>query len=127
MSKYRQEKQFGLVLACIAAGIALWPLIDGKTPSATWGAASLVLLLITWQAAMLLTPVVKVWMKLGHFLMIVNTKILLAIAFYLIITPLALLFKLLGRDALGLRLKKMASYWLPHEKKWSPESFKNQF
>lgn len=127
MPKHHQEKQFGLIMATITAVIALWPLLNAKPPSAIWGITSLTLLIITWQAATLLTPVVKVWIKVGHILMILNTKILLAIAFYLIITPLALFFKLIRRDALGLQLKKSTSYWLIQKKKWSPKSFKNQF
>lgn len=126
-SNLRQEKQFGLALALISAGIAFWPLVDGAAPAWPWAVACFVLLLVTWRAAMLLSPVVKVWMRVGHFLGIVNTRILLGIAFFVVITPLAFIFKLLGRDPLRLRFNKLASYWLKNDKQWSPESFKNQF
>ena len=33
------------------------------------------------------------------------------IIFFLILTPLSIVFKLLGRDRLGRRQKKMNSYW----------------
>lgn len=65
---------------------------------------------------MLLTPVFKIWIKFEHFLVIANIMIFQEMAFSLIITPLALLFKLMRRDALGVRLKEKTRYWLPDEK-----------
>ena len=127
MSKHHQEKQFGIILACIVAAVSLWPLKNGQSPAWLWLIVSGVLLLVSLLAAGLLSPVLKVWMKVGHFVGLVNTKILLAIAFYIVITPLALFFRLVGRDALSLRQKKLASYWLVNKKKWSPDEFKNQF
>ena len=127
MSRYRQERVFGSVLACIMAALALWPLLDHNVPSLPWGIATLTLFLMTWLTPLSLTPILKVWLKFGHILGIINTHLLLGIAFFLFITPIALLFKLIGRDALALRFQQKASYWKNQNKTWSPESFKQQF
>jgi hypothetical protein len=126
-SEYRHERQFGTVLAVILTFIGLRPLIDGQPPLWIWLGIAAVLLLIAWLASSLLTPVVKVWMKVGHIIGVFNTRLLLAILFFLVVTPLALLFRLVGRDALALRLKKSGSYWRANEKSWKPDSFRNQF
>ena len=73
-------------------------------------------------------PVGRLWMALGERLGVINTYIILAVAFYLVITPLALLFRLTGRDLLGLKWKKRhASYWIETSRRWPPDSFRNQF
>ena len=127
VSSYRQERVFGSVLACIAAVLSLWPLLNHGALSLPWGIAAFALLLFTWLAPRLLSPILKIWLKFGHLLGIINTRLLLGIAFFLFITPIALLFKLTGRDALALRFQQKASYWKDQNKTWSPESFKKQF
>lgn len=126
-SHYRQEKQFGLVLSLIALVIGLWPLFDKETISWPWALASTALLLIALLAPVVLSPLFKAWMSIGHVLGIINNHLLLAIIFFIFITPLALFFRLTGRDALHMKQKKATSYWQKEEKKWPPESFKNQF
>ncbi len=126
-TNYRQERQLGIVLAWIASLIALWPLLDDYSISWGWYLAAITFALLSWQAPGLLTPLLKLWLRIGHVLGIFNTHLLLGIAFYLLITPLAIIFKLMGRDALNLHGNKMASFWQRHEKKWSPNSFRRQF
>ncbi|ALP53350.1 hypothetical protein Tel_09390 [Candidatus Tenderia electrophaga] len=125
--RYRQERQFGAVLAIIFAAVGLWPLLHAQAPAWGWVGISAALLLVAGLAPAVLSPVVKIWLKIGHIIAVINTWLLLAIAFFLLITPLALLFRLFGRDLLALRVKKKDSYWLAHDKRWSPDSFKNQF
>lgn len=73
------------------------------------------------------SALVRAWLGLGQLLGWINTRILLALVFFAVITPLALVFRLVGRDALALRLKTRASYWHTPERQWAPDSFKNQF
>jgi len=107
--------------------IGLLPFTDGESPSWSWLVAAAILLFVAWLASGLLSPVVKIWMKIGHMVGVFNTRLLLAIIFFLLITPLAVLFRLAGRDALALRIKKGSSYWQENKKIWPPESFRNQF
>lgn len=55
-------------------------------------------------APMLLAPVYVVWMKLAFLLGWVNSRILLCVIFFLIITPIALIARIFNRDALDRRL-----------------------
>ncbi len=97
---------FGLVLPWIAGrAFPRWPFFLGLP---------LMLLGTAWPA--LLRPLHFVWMKLATALGWVNTRIILAILFFLIFTPLALLRRLLRKDPLGLRWDEGEStYWRPAE------------
>jgi hypothetical protein len=68
------------------------------------------------------------WMRLAHALGWINSRILLALIFYLVITPMGLVQRLVGRDALRRRGSGSASYWIPRtEPKQSKEQFERLF
>lgn len=127
MDTYKQEKQFGIVLGIIIAIVALWPLIDSASP--VWWLLSIAAAIII--AALFLPaifkPVLKVWMPLGHLLGTLNTWLLLAVVFFVLITPMALLFRLLHRDQLKLQRETCDSYWQKRADVPSPKSFRDQY
>ncbi len=127
LATYRMEKQFAYLMAGIAAVIAVWPLLAGGAVAWSWLLAALLLLVLAWLAAPWLTPLTRGWLWLGHLLGVVNSYVILALVFFLLITPVALLFRILGRDSLRLKQVKASSYWLKHEKQWPPERFHDQF
>jgi len=54
-------------------------------------------------------------------------EVLFAAVFFLVITPVALLFKVIGRDALKLKIDKQAdTYWEPRKPASGPESYFRQ-
>jgi hypothetical protein len=80
--------------------LPIWPLVVGGV-------------LILWGvvAPATLEPVYRAWMAVGHALGYVNTRILLSIVFFLLVTPLGLLLRLLGRDPMArARSKKAETY-----------------
>jgi hypothetical protein len=121
------EKVLGMLLACGAAAALLLPLLQGGAASWPWGVLSLLLLLLTWAAPRVLTPAVKGWFLLGHVMGYINTRIILAVVFFIFITPLALFFRLTGRDLLKLKRVHAPSYWIKQEKSYTPDMFKKQF
>ena len=58
-----------------------------------------------------LKPLYFVWMTFAAILGWVMTRVILSLVFYLIITPIGLLTKLLGEDFLYLKKKESNSYW----------------
>lgn len=54
------------------------------------------------------------WMKLAFPLNWIVSEVVLAMIFYLLLTPLAVVFRLMGRDALDLKAKRSdrASFWV---------------
>ncbi len=65
-----------------------------------------------------LRPVYSFWMKLAVVLGWINTRILLFLFFYLVLTPIGLLMRLFGKDFLDRKFEKeKASYWAKREPK----------
>lgn len=100
-------RNFGLIVGGIFGVIALWPMVFRGEDVRMWAiAASVALLIPAVVAPSILEPVHVVWMKVGHVLGWINTRILLGIVFYAIVTPLGLLSRMLGKDHMNLRLKE---------------------
>lgn len=53
------------------------------------------------------------WMAVTWPTRWLTTWLLLAAVYYTVFTPLALVFRLIGRDALRLRRRQCESYWIP--------------
>lgn len=60
-----------------------------------------------------LSLIYKPWMICGHYFAIINTKIILALVFFCLFSPIALLLKLLGKDSMNRHFndKSVSSYW----------------
>jgi hypothetical protein len=80
-----------------------------------WGwvfGMSLVFLVTGLFAWKVLAPFYKAWMKLAHVLAWINTRLLLGIFFYLIVTLTGLLLRMIGKDILDQNIDRSAkSYW----------------
>ena len=114
--KRKQLRQFGLMVGGVLVLIGLWKLYQEKHETARlilWLVGGL--LIITGSIVpTLLTPVYWLWMKLAHLLGWVNSRLLLGIIFFVIITPMAVVMKVFGRDALNRKIDKdVDSYWIP--------------
>ena len=112
----KQLRQFGLMVGGVLILIGLWKLYQGKHETARlilWSVG--VALMVTGAIVpTLLRPVYWLWMKLAHLLGWVNTRLLLGIIFFVIITPMTIVMKIFGRDALNRKINKDAdSYWIP--------------
>jgi len=77
----------------------------------------------------LLKSIYTLWMKLAFILGWINTRLILLVIFYLVVTPMGLVTKLFGIDLLDLRIdKRKVSYWRDKEKKlFNPTDYERQF
>jgi hypothetical protein len=100
--------------------IGLWPYLIG---------GAVFFLFTAFVGQPILRPLYVGWMKFAFVLGWVNTRILLGLFFYLILTPIGLVLRLTGKDLLGLTIDRHAtSYWVKRERKpFDPESAKQQF
>jgi hypothetical protein len=127
--KPSSDRSFGLVVATFFLIVGFWPLVRAQ-PIRWWAlgvAAVFALLALLWTAA--LAPLNRLWVKLGALLYKVVSPVVMAMLFYVTVTPIALLMRLLGKDPLRLRRDPdAASYWIDRTPPGpSPESMKNQF
>jgi hypothetical protein len=98
----KELREFGLLTGGIIAGLfgLILPLIRGHSlPLIPW----IIAVVLAGLAIILpksLDPIYRVWMKIGLALGWVNSRIILSIVFFIILTPMALIMKLLKRDTM---------------------------
>ena len=126
----KQIRTFGLGLAVILSVFAALNLYKGHQSVALtlliFGAISAVLAIL---CQILLKPVYIVFMKISHVLGWINTRILLGLIFYVVITPIGFVIKIFGKDLLDRKIEPdKQSYWIKREKVHNEKSrYEKQF
>ncbi len=69
----------------------------------------------------------RIWMAVGFCMGFVMSKIILALIFFGVFTPVALLFKIIGRDKLELRKRDVVTYWHVHPEIDDKTSYEHLF
>ena len=112
----------------IFALIGLFPLIDDD-PVRIWALGTAgALLLLTLVAPATLTLPNRLWMGFGVIAGKITNPLVLALVFFLFVTPLSLLLRALRVDPLNLRLDDGAdTYWQSADSPWDRESMRRQF
>lgn len=129
-TKLPSNRKFGFLFAGIFSALALYIYIrHGFSISVTVASLIGVLFLIaSLVKPALLTPLNKAWFLLGLALGKVVSPIVLGFIFFGLLTPVALISRLIGRDELKLRKSNSKTYWAdPVGSDTNSESFKNQF
>lgn len=92
------------------------------------GGLAAALLIVSLLRPGLLAPLNRGWFALGLLLGRVMSPIVLGVIFFLVITPVALVTRLSGRDVLKLRRTGISTYWVARDPPGpEPESFRHQF
>jgi hypothetical protein len=109
-----RDRSFGVSVGTVLCVIALLLIWRGRIGRAEWvGGAGLVLLVFGLARPRLLKPVSDVWWKFSAVLGWFNARVLLSIIFFLILTPLGLVWRLTGKDPLARRLRNWPG-WAPY-------------
>jgi len=102
----KQLRSFGLTVGGIFGLIGIWPAVVHGIGVRWWAVIVAVCLIIP---ALLFPKILfwihKGWMMLGHVLGWVNTRIILGLVFYVVITPVGIVRSWLGKDPMGRRLR----------------------
>ena len=123
--KIGSNKSFGIVFFTVFLIIAIWPLLNGYEIRYWSLIISIVFLLLGILNSKILTPLNKIWFKIGILLGNVISPIVMSIIFFLVVTPTSLIMKLFGKDILGIKKNRSKSYWI--EKSGPKSKMKNQF
>jgi len=128
-TKGASDRAVGLVFAALFGIVALLPLLSGD--AVRWWSAALAagFAASAFVVPRILRPLTRFWMRLGLVLHSIVSPIVLAIMFYLVVTPTGALMRLARKDPLRLRRNAQArSYWVERVPPGpSPESLKDQF
>ena len=126
MKSQSSNKSFGLLFFVVFLIIGLWPLKNGESLNYYFIIASVVFLILGLLNSKLLSPLNKSWIKLGEILGIIIAPIVMALVYFVILTPISIIVRVFGKDLLGLKfLKEKETYWIKRKKNLG--SMKKQF
>ena len=126
MKSQSSNRSFGLLFFIVFIVVGLWPVIKGETANIYLILISLFFLIFGLINSKILSPFNKAWIKLGEILGLIIAPIIMALVYFIILTPISLIVRMLGKDLLGLKfLKKQDTYWSKRKKKLG--TMKKQF
>lgn len=126
----RAEREFGLIVGGVFVLLGSWWFYRGKFHSAAYVFTVLgaVLILFGVIAPRLLVIPRKLWMKLAEVMSYVSSRIILAIVFFLVLTPIGLVKRAMGWDPLQRRAGSRDSFWQPYpERQRNPRHYEKMF
>ena len=124
--KMSSNKSFGIVFFVFFLILSLYPLLNKEKLNLLFLIFSITFLILGIINSKILTPLNKVWFKFGIILGKIISPIIMGIIFFLVVTPIGLIMKTLGKDLLKLKYnKKDSTYWI--EKNGPKSKMKNQF
>lgn len=129
--KLPSERRFGLMLTAAFALLGAYQIIRHRSRFA-WAACLIAAIAFALLALLIprsLAPLNKAWFYFGELLGKIVSPVVLGIIFFVILTPVAVLTRLFGRDELCLQRPRVKSYWIDRAPPpISPaQSFRNQF
>ena len=123
--KIGSNRSFGIVFSIAFLLISLYPLINGENLRLWSLIISIVFFVLGIINSNLLKPLNKLWFKFGLLLGKIISPFIMGMIFFVVVTPIAILMRLLRKDLLNLKFNKNNSYWI---QKTGPKSkMKNQF
>ena len=123
--KISSNRSFGIVFFIVFLIISLYPLLNSENIRIWSLIISFIFLILGLFNSKFLNPLNKIWFKFGLLLGKIISPVVMGFIFYFVVTPIALLMRLLQKDLLNLRFNKNNTYWI---NKSGPKSkMKNQF
>ena len=107
------DRSFGITFTVVFALITIWLWWTGRPGPMLFGILSLATLLVSAFRPSLLKALNRAWMKLGALLHAVVNPVVLAFLYFGVITPFAIVMRLIRRDVLRRRFEPTErSYWI---------------
>ena len=123
--KISSNRSFGIVFFIVFLLIAIYPLINQESIRYWSLYISVIFFILGIFNSRVLTPLNILWFKFGISLGKIVTPLIMVIVFFLVVTPIGLLMRIIKKDLINLKFNKDKSYWIHKE---GPKSkMKNQF
>ena len=124
-NKKNSNRTFGILFFLLFLLVGFWPITSHENLRWWSIVISLIFLFLGYINSSLLTPLNKIWIKIGEQLGKVIAPIVMAIIYFVVITPIAILLKLFRKDLLKIKFNSTTTYWVKRDKKFG--SMKRQF
>ena len=123
--KISSNRSFGIVFFIVFLLIALYPLLKGNDLRIWSLFISFIFLALGLINSKILTPLNRLWFKFGLLLGKFISPLIMGIIFFVVVTPIAIIMRLLKKDLLNLKYNKKETYWI--DKSGPKSKMKNQF
>ena len=123
--KISSNRSFGIVFFIVFLLIALYPLLKGNDLRIWSLLISFIFLALGLINSKILTPLNRLWFKFGLLLGKFISPLIMGIIFFVVVTPIGIIMRLLKKDLLNLKYNKKETYWI--DKKGPKSKMKNQF
>ena len=113
----REVRKFGIMFAAVCLIAGAYAIFRGS-PHWPWFAGGVAFFSLTGLFGnAILRPLYIGWMKFAFVLGWINTRILLGLFYYGVVTPIGVLLRLFGKDLLDQKIdRSAATYWIRREK-----------
>ena len=123
--KISSNRSFGIVFGILFLILSLYPLLNDDNLNLIFLIFSITFFVLGLINSKILSPLNLAWFKFGIILGKIVSPIIMSLIFFIIVTPIGLLMKLLKKDVLDLNFNNEKTYW--KKKTDSKNSMKNQF
>lgn len=123
-----QLRNFGLLISAVLILIAGYHYFFGNPALVYLAGISIALGIGAYAFPHPLKPIYVVWMALAILLGWITSRVVLTVVFYLILTPIALIARLIGKRFMPLGFdKSVPTYWERRSQQANPRSCEKQF
>ena len=123
--KISSNRSFGIVFFIVFLLIALYPLLKGNDLRIWSLVISFIFLALGSINSKILTPLNRLWFKFGLLLGRFVSPLIMGSIFFVVVTPIGVIMRLLKKDLLNLKYNKKETYWI--DKSGPKSKMKNQF
>ncbi len=123
--KISSNRSFGIVFFIVFLLIAFYPLLKGNDLRIWSLIISFTFLVLGLINSKILTPLNRLWFKFGLLLGKFISPLIMGIIFFVVVTPIGIIMRLLNKDLLNLKYNKKETYWI--DKSCPKSKMKNQF
>jgi hypothetical protein len=119
------NKSFGIFVSIVIIIISLYPLLNSGNIRGLLIIPALFFLILGLLNSSILSPLNKIWFKFGILIGRFISPIVMAFIFFIVVTPISIIMKILNKNLLSLKKDKKKSYWI--KRPLNKSKMNNQF
>ena len=114
--KIGTNKSFGIVFFVFFFIVSIFPLLDDGNIRVWSFIISIIFLILGILNSKILTPLNQVWFKFGVLLGRFVSPVVMGVVFFAIVTPTAVIMRVLQKNLLNLKKGNKKTYWIERSK-----------
>lgn len=111
-NKISSNRSFGITFSIFFLLLSLYFFFKNEKIYYSLIIISLIFLTLGVLKSKILTNPNKIWVMFGEKLGFIIAPIIMALVYFTVVTPIALILKICGKDVLNIKNKKAQTYWV---------------